>query len=71
MEHSKHLRNARAAGLDSLQILHHDDQNCGNMAIELIHVHGKGFATCANVTLWKGDGTLCECDSALRCASCV
>ena len=65
------VRNARAAGLDSLQILHHDDQNCGNMAIELIHVHGKGFATCANVTLWKGDGTLCECDSALRCASCV
>ena len=65
------VRNARAAGLDSLQFVHHTDQRCGNMAIELLQVHGNGNAACANVTLWKADGTPCECDNALRCASCA
>ena len=61
---------ARAVGLDSLQFLSHGDQRCGNMAIELLYLHGNGALSCANVTLHKFNGEVCTCDSTLRCATC-
>jgi hypothetical protein len=61
---------ARAAGLDSLQFLSHGDQRCGNMAIELLYLHGNGALSCANVTLRKFNGEVCTCDSTRRCATC-
>lgn len=54
---------AIAAGLDSLQFTDHDDQTCGNMAVELLDVRGVGRRVCSSSGLRRGwlAAEPCEC----------
>ena len=64
------VEKARELGLDSIQFLHHADQRCGNMAIEVLYLNGNGIHPCANTTLFTFDGSECRCDHTKRCANC-
>ena len=64
---------ARAAGVDTLQFMYHSDQNCGNMAIEIVDVRN-GTTTCpTNPPLRRGwrASTPCECQRVHGCISCA
>lgn len=66
---------AKKRGYDSVQFLHHADMRCGNTAIEVVDVHGRGSDSCCGHPLsfrrgWKGKGSVCRCDSTASCLNC-
>jgi hypothetical protein len=67
------IKAALAKGYDSLQFLKHDDQRCGNSAVELLVLHGSGAQSCGGgVGLRKGWAgvAVCACDPAKPCTNC-
>lgn len=73
---TKMFTEAKNQGFDSVQFLRHDDMRCGNTAVEIVHVRGRGSDTCcgdasAFRTGWKAKYPSCHCDSTLACLNCA
>ena len=68
----KLMEAARAAGLDTLQFMTHNDQNCGNMALEIVDIRN-GTSTCPGGTPlrrgWRASEP-CECQRLQGCITC-
>ena len=70
-------RVARREGFDSVQFLGHDDQSCGNVAVEVMVLGVNGLVPCPNVTLRRGlyASEACHCVPRASpdnvCASCA
>ena len=65
----------RARGLNSLQILQHADQRCGNLGIEILDLEGDGSQICGSKYRagWAASRS-CVCDNSGksgRCANCA
>ena len=68
-------RPASSEGFDTIQFLHHDDQTCGNVAVEVVHTGADGSVPCPKLMFRKGLSQPCNCvprpSSANVCLSCA
>lgn len=66
---------AAKRGYDSVQFLNHGDMRCGNTAIEIVDVRGRGSDNCCDHPSafrsgWNAKNPSCPCDSGQTCLNC-